>query len=39
MLPTREEALKLIREGMLWTMLIATNTYICLVHQFIIQNI
>ena len=23
----------------LWTMLIATNTYICLVHQFIIQNI
>lgn len=25
--------------GMLWTMLIATNTYICLVHQFIIQNI
>ena len=22
-----------------WTMLIATNTHICLVHQFIIQNI
>ena len=25
--------------GMLWIMLIVINTYICLVHQFIIQNI